>query len=124
MADHHHEKDAMSYGSHSSYGSGHDGHTMTEDHKMGSITLPVDGAELDQSPKYVGVNFGHPMAVETVIISTMTGEMIELDVSELNETTQLLLTAPELQSDDYTVDWRARGQDGHIMSGSFSFTVE
>lgn len=97
---------------------GHDGHMM------GSKTMPADGAVLDHSPEKIGVNFGHAMNLDAVVISTLTGEMIELDVSEIGETAHVMLDAPELQPDDYIVDWRARGADGHIMSGSFAFTVE
>ncbi len=124
------------YGSGNSYGSGTDGHQMDhskmdhanmnhgDGHMMGSKTMPADGAVLDHSPKFVGVDFGHAMRVDAITISTLTGEMIELDVSEIGETSHVMLTAPELQPDDYQVDWRARGHDGHVMSGSFAFTVE
>ena len=97
---------------------GHDGHMM------GSKTMPADGAVLDHSPEKIGVNFGHAMNLDAVVISTLTGEMIELDVSEIGETAHVMLDAPDLQPDDYIVDCRARGADGHIMSGSFAFTVE
>lgn len=93
-------------------------------HAMNSKTMPADGAILHHSPKQVGVNFGHAMKVEAITISTLTGEMIELDVSQVGMTDHVMVEAPELQADDYIVDWRARGDDGHIMSGSFSFTVE
>ena len=127
-ADHHEKKD-QSYGSHSSYGSGTDGHAMKhgdhgESHMMGSKTMPADGAVLDHSPKMIGVDFGHAMKVEAITITTLTGEMIELDVSEIGETSHVMVEAPELQADDYQVDWRARGHDDHVMSGSFAFTVE
>lgn len=138
---------SSSYGSHSSYGSGTDGHTNMDhsnmdhskmdhanmghdnmghgmDHMKGSKTMPADGAVLDHSPKMLGVNFGHTMKVESITVSTLTGEMIELDVSEVGETSHIMVASPELQSDDYVVDWRALGHDGHVMSGSFAFTVE
>lgn len=125
-----------SYGSDSSYGSGTDGHKMDhskmdhsnmdhgDGHMMGSKTMPADGAILDHSPKMIGVDFGHAMNVEAITISTLTGEMIALDVSDIGETSHVMVAAPELQADDYQVDWRARGHDGHVMSGSFAFTVE
>jgi len=93
-------------------------------HMMGSQTMPADGAVLSASPSHIGVNFGHAMTLEGVRISTFTGEMVELDVSPVGATDHFMLEAPELQPDDYIVDWRARGSDGHRMSGSFAFTVE
>jgi len=95
-----------------------------EGHMMGSTTMPTDGAVLSHSPKMIGVKFGHAMKIDAITVSTLTGEMIELDVQEIGETDHVMVKAPELQPDDYIVDWRAKGSDGHIMSGSFSFTVE
>jgi len=123
----HHEKKAASYGSHSSYGSGTDGHAMMDHgdgHMNGHKTMPADGAVLEHSPAHVGVDFGHAMTVETMTLTLLTGEVIELDVTDVGQTRHVMVATPELQSDDYTVDWRARGADGHIMSGSFAFTVE
>ena len=54
---------------------------------------------------------------------TMRGA-VDLDVSDAGKTNHLMVDLPELQADDYTVDWRATGDDGHVMSGSFAFTVE
>lgn len=102
------------------HGSMHHG----DGHMMGSKTMPADGAVLSAAPKQLGVNFGHAMTVKAVIISTFTGEMIELDVSGIGETDHFMVEAPELQADDYIVDWRARGSDGHMMSGSYAFTIE
>jgi len=118
------------YGSTSSYGSATHGGTLNPktddhtDHMMGSKTMPADGAILQSSPEHIGVNFGHDMSLEAVTLSTLTGEMIELDVANIGVTNHFMLNAPELQADDYIVDWRARGSDGHRMSGSFTFTVE
>lgn len=139
-------KAETSYGSHSSYGSGSD-HQMMDHGKMdhgsmnhgsmdhskmdhgdghmkGPNTMPADGAILAHSPKMVGVDFGHAMNVESVTLSTLAGDLIVLDVFEIGKTSHFMVKTPELQADDYTVDWRARGDDGHVMSGSFAFTIE
>ncbi len=108
-----------SYGSSTAYGPGHDEHTM-----MSSKTMPADGAVLDHSPAMIGVDFGHVMLVKGINLTTLTGERIELDLSGIDETSHVMVKVPELQPDDYVVDWRARGHDGHVMSGSFAFTVE
>lgn len=102
----------------------HDTHDIHSAHAMNDKTLPADGAVLQNSPPMIGVKFGHAMNVQAVTISTLSGEMIELDVADVGETDHVRLEAPILPPDDYNVDWRARGHDGHIMSGSFSFTVE
>ncbi len=118
------------YGSGNSYGSGTDGHQMPgkkaldEDHKMGSKTVPVDGSILTSAPEFISLDFGHAMTLDAVFVSTLFGETRELDVSGVEATSHFMLKAPDLQPDDYVVDWRARGTDGHIMSGTFTFTVE
>ncbi len=129
------------YGSHSTYGSGTKGdemkvkaddhaahgtmsHGADGDHKPSSKTMPADGAVLETSPKMIGVDFGHTMTVESITVSTLTGEMMELDVSDIGESSHVMVRSPKLQADDYIVDWRARGADGHVMSGTFAFTVE
>ena len=93
-------------------------------HMKGPRTMPADGAVLQTSPKMVGVDFGHSMTVEAITITTLVGDRIELDVSNIGASSHVMVKAPELQADDYMIEWRARGVDGHLMSGSSSFTVE
>lgn len=93
-------------------------------HSSGPSSMPADGAVLSQSPAQIGVNFGHAMSIDSMVISTLTGETIPLDVSGIGTTDHIMVDAPDLQADDYVVDWRAKGADGHVMSGSFTFTVE
>lgn len=107
LADHHMDHDGMA------------GHAM-----MAGSTLPEDGAVLDTSPDHIMIQFGHAMTPQMVRLTTLTGEVIDLDLGQTPATEHLMLAVPALQPDDYTVDWRAAGPDGHVMSGSFSFTVE
>ena len=107
LADHHTHHDEMG------------GHAM-----MAGATMPADGAVLEASPEQIMIQFGHAMTPQMVRLTTLTGEVIELDPGEKAATDHLMLPVPALQPDDYTVDWRAAGANGHVMSGSFSFTVE
>ena len=107
LADHHmHHEDA-----------GH--HAM-----MAGTTMPEDGAVLEASPDHIMIQFGHAMTPQMVRLTTLTGEVIDLDLGDRAATEHLMLAVPALQPDDYTVDWRAAGADDHVMSGNFSFTVE
>ena len=90
----------------------------------GPRTMPGDGAILETSPRMVGVDFGHAMKIEALAITTLVGDRIDLDVSKIGVTSHVMVKAPELQADDYVIEWRARGEDGHVMSGLSSFTVE
>ena len=102
----------------------HSEHGMDHGAMDAGTTMPADGEVVTGSPEHLMIQFGHAMNIESVTLSTLTGEVINLDVSHMGETDHLMVDLPELQADDYTADWRATGQDGHVMSGSFSFTVE
>ncbi len=114
IADHGHDKKD----SHS-----HEHHNMAG-HQAKSKTMPADGSVLEASPEHIAIKFGHEMTPESVVISTLAGDQIELNVGDVGKTHRVMVMVPKLQSDDYTVDWRARGEDGHVMSGAFSFTVK
>jgi len=77
----------------------HDGADAHAGHAMDSMTMPADGAGLDHSPQKGGVNLGHARMVEAITISTLTGEMVEVEVSEVGMTDQVMVEAPELQAD-------------------------
>jgi len=93
-------------------------------HKKDGKTMPADGAVLHHAPQKIGMKFDHAMSIESLMITTLSGDVIALDVSNVGKTDHVMVDAPDLQPDDYTVDWRAKGDDGHVMSGAFSFTVE
>lgn len=102
----------------------HHDHVMGHGKMQAGTTFPADGETVYESPEHLMIRFGHAMTVERVTLTTLTGEVIDVDVSMLGESNHVMVNLPELQADDYTASWRAIGGDGHVMSGSFSFTVE
>ncbi|MAV50365.1 MAG: hypothetical protein CME93_05330 [Hyphomonadaceae bacterium] len=101
------------------------GHDRHHAHAMAAgQTIPSDGAVLDESPPHFMVQFGHAMKVENLMLVTLTGETINLDISELGQSDRIMVGLPQLQADEYTAIWRAIGDDEHVMSGSISFVVE
>lgn len=102
----------------------HHGHVMKHGKMKTPTTFPADGETVYESPEHLMIRFGHAMTVERVTLTTLTGEVIDVDVSMVGESDHLMVNLPELQADDYTASWRAIGHDGHVMSGTFSFTVE
>lgn len=116
MADHGHN--------HGEKAEAHDAHGMDHGAMEAGTTMPADGDVVSGSPEHLMIQFGHAMNVESLTLTTLTGEVIDVDVSTAGKTAHLMVDLPELQADDYTADWRATGDDGHVMSGSFSFTVE
>lgn len=102
----------------------HHDHGMGHGKMQAGTTFPADGETVYESPEHLMIQFGHAMTVERVTLTTLTGEVIDVDVSMVGESNHVMVNLPELQADDYTASWRAIGDDGHVMSGSFSFTVE
>ena len=109
---------------HAAHGEVDHGQDQHAGHSMNSKTMPADGAVLHHAPQKISMKFDHPMAIDSVMITTLSGDMMSLDVSGIGKTDHVMIDAPDLQPDDYTVDWRAKGDDGHVMSGAFSFTIE
>ena len=87
-------------------------------------TVPSDGASMGRSPKEIRIAFAHPARLAVLRLTTIAGEVIPVEFRQSEETSaEIVVALPELDPEDYTVHWRARGDDGHVMSGSFSFSI-
>ena len=86
---------------------------------------PADGAVLDQKPDKLELAFGHPVHLASVVLSPAGGgDPITIASGHMDKAIgRYELPLPRLAPETYTVDWRALASDGHVMSGSFSFTV-
>ncbi len=99
------------------------GVAVAQEHTMLHASDPADGAVLDAPPRQLELTFMHPVQLNLVTVSTLTGESIPVATEPTGEAaTEYTVPLPELQPDDYTVQWRATG-DGHTMSGTIDFTV-
>ena len=97
--------------------------SMSKSMSMVKGTEPPDGAELKSAPKNIGISFMMPMQVTVLKLSTMAGETIPVDLGQPKMADKFAVSVSALDPDQYSVEWQARGQDGHTMSGSFGFTV-
>jgi methionine-rich copper-binding protein CopC len=99
------------------------GVAVAQEQTMLQASSPADGAALDAPPQQLELTFMHPVQLDLVTVSTLAGETIPVAVERTGEaTTEYTVPLPELQPDDYTVQWQAVG-DGHTMSGTIQFTV-
>ncbi len=92
-------------------------------------STPENGSILDKSPTNVLLSFNNAIRLTKVTLSKAGGKSakLKLDKSKKFETSfSLLLEQVETsnQSGEYSIEWRGIGQDGHVMKGSFTYTVK
>jgi copper resistance protein C len=99
------------------------GAALAQEQMMLHASNPADGAVLEAPPRQLELTFMHPVELNMVTVSTLAGETIPVAVEGTGQAaTAYRVALPELQPDDYTVQWQAAGE-GHTMSGTIQFTV-
>ena len=95
-------------------------------HSRPETTAPADGEVVAAAPAVIAISFDKPMRVTTI---ELTGADGDGDTFALERTdgmapvTRFEATPPPLPAGRYTVTWRGLSEDGHAMSGRFSFEV-
>ena len=85
-------------------------------------SIPADGATVS-APKTLELTFTKDLRLVTVrLVADGYDKALEVDRAAPAGTT-FSLPLPSLEPAKYTVKWRASATDGHIMTGSFAFTV-
>jgi copper resistance protein C len=94
-------------------------------HEAKLNTVPEDGATVQGSPESIGVEFDGQMRITQFEVTGPDGQ-IELADGPGSDPTREYVVKPAaaLKAGRYQVSWRGLARDGHMMSGSFSFTVE
>ena len=87
-------------------------------------TSPADGAVIDVTPADVSITFSEPPIQEGAAILLADVSGVELPLGEVQfDGAQVKAAAPsDLPAGDYIVTWRVSAQDGHVLTGEFSFT--
>jgi methionine-rich copper-binding protein CopC len=89
-------------------------------------TDPKDGASLTNAPDEVSMEFGEDLLAEAVrvVASSADGTEVPLPdpVVDANEAT--VAWPAEAPAGSYTVSFRVVSQDGHPITGSFTFSYE
>lgn len=97
-------------------------------HSPVETSSPADGETLAAAPETLVLNFENPARVLRVEVThtgdgAAAGEASDLDIPSRDLTDSITLTPPSLGAGSYLVEWRALGEDGHAMDGSFTYTV-
>ena len=94
-------------------------------HSRPETTAPADGEVVAAAPEVIAISFDKPMRVTTIELSGADGEAFALErTDEMAPVTRFEATPPPLPAGHYTVTWRGLSEDGHAMSGRFSFEVQ
>jgi len=87
-------------------------------------SIPADKAVLDKSPTEVMLHFSEPTKV-TAISWQRKGESEQHKLGNLpkDPSAHITVALETLLPGEYTLEWRALGDDNHVMKGTLHFTV-
>ncbi len=93
-------------------------------HSRPETTAPADGEVVAAAPAVISISFDKPMRVTTIELTGADGDTFALErTDEMAPVTRFEATPPPLPAGHYTVTWRGLSEDGHAMSGRFSFEI-
>ena len=93
-------------------------------HSRNESTIPADGATLRKAPDVIVMTFNRPIRITMIELSNSDGDAFSLERSDgMEPVARLEATPPSLPAGRYSVRWRGLADDGHPMSGGFTFDV-
>ena len=93
-------------------------------HSRPETTAPADGEVVAAAPAVISISFDKPMRVTTIELTGADGDAFALERTDgMAPVTRFEAIPPPLPAGRYTVKWRGLSEDGHAMSGRFSFEV-
>jgi methionine-rich copper-binding protein CopC len=100
-------------------GAGHIAHA----HNSLTSSLPEDKAILQIAPETLTLTFSDTTWISEVRLLTGSDTVIVLENLPAEASTQFVLPLPALEEGFYEVTWKVEGEDTHIITGDFSFSV-
>lgn len=100
--------------------------TLAFAHSDMKTTSPKNQAKLDAAPEMLHLTFSAPARVMKVVMTHTTADganEMRLEVPSRELVDEVHLTPEFPGAGAYRVEWRALGEDGHVMTGEFSFDV-
>ncbi len=91
-------------------------------------TKPQNGEVLNTAPELITLDFGKPLLLTVATIETVSSDggnnkrALTLPSQRKNE--RFELDPPKLNNGRYKIEWKGLSDDGHVMSGSFSFIID
>ena len=87
-------------------------------------STPEDGATVQGSPRVIRAFFSEELAdgSEMALLDGAGTTIADGTIDPANPT-RMRIDPPELEPGDYEVQWKAFADDGHLDTGTFTFTV-
>lgn len=87
------------------------------------VSDPANASTVTQPPKHIVLQFNE--ATQLTVLTLQKGEAQPQKLEPLPSAAakSISVPLPAVDAGKYVVSWRAMGDDGHMISGTFSFTV-
>jgi methionine-rich copper-binding protein CopC len=87
-------------------------------------TDPVDGSVLESAPESITLSFNSKIleGMAELAVTNSIGELVTGIIAESAQTTTTALWPVDLPGDTYKVAYRVVSEDGHPITGAFSFS--
>ena len=91
-------------------------------HGMMSMMYPEDGAMMMSQAERVEMHFKAPVKLVSLKVVPDGGAPLPLSIDRSAPAAEhIMVKLPKLAPNTYTVHWKAMGEDGHMMDGSYGF---
>ncbi|ETX11010.1 copper resistance protein C [Marinomonas ushuaiensis DSM 15871] len=91
-------------------------------HGMMTMTYPEDGSMLMTQAERVEMHFQQPMKVVSLKVIGSNNKPVAIKYDrKATAAEHFKVMLPKLTPDTYSVQWKAMGEDGHMMKGSYGF---
>ena len=93
-------------------------------HTTVESTEPANGTVLDSSPARIEVRFKHAVQVTSIVAVGADKAERKLSFEPAVSTQVVTITSPALGPGRNELRWKALSNDGHVISGTLSYTVK
>lgn len=94
-------------------------------HTQLTQSVPTANAVLKNSPRALKLNFAEPVNLLSVQMKDAQSKKIALKFKANRQASpHFHIPTPELKKGRYKVEWKIQSQDGHIMTGQYSFKIQ
>jgi len=86
-------------------------------------TSPVADSDVNASQATISLTFAEPTLVDgaAIIVKNSNGDILDSPAPTLDGSTLSIPWPMDLTPGQVTIEWRATGDDGHVLSGDFGF---